>query len=30
MKKENEPEYRFISLTDIVKNIIRKARELNP
>ena len=24
------PEYRFISLTDIAKEIIRKARELNP
>ena len=30
LKKENESEYRFISLTDVAKEIIRKARELNP
>lgn len=30
LKKENESEYRFISLTDVAKEIIRKAREFNP
>lgn len=30
LKKENESEYRFIALTDVAKEIIRKARELNP
>jgi len=30
LKKENESEYRFILLTDVAKEIIRKARELNP
>ena len=30
LKKENDSEYRFISLTNIAKDIIRKARELNP
>lgn len=30
LKKENESEYRFIALTDVTKEIIRKARELNP
>ena len=30
LKKENDSEYRFISLTDVAKEIIRKARELNP
>lgn len=30
LKKENESEYRFISLTDVGKEIIRKPRVLNP
>lgn len=30
LKKENDSEYRFISLTDVAKDIIRKAKELNP
>lgn len=30
LKKENDSEYRFISLTDVAKEIIRKAKELNP
>ena len=30
LKKENDSEYRFILLTDVAKDIIRKARELNP
>lgn len=30
LKKENDSEYRFISLTNVAKDIIRKARELNP
>jgi|GEM_PF-429793 integrase len=30
LKKENDSEYRFISLTDVAKDIISKARELNP
>jgi integrase len=30
LKKENDSEYRFILLTDVAKEIIRKARELNP
>jgi integrase len=30
LKKENDSEYRFISLTDAAKEIISKARELNP
>ena len=29
LKKENDSEYRFISLTDVAKDIISKARELN-
>lgn len=30
LKQENESEYRFISLTVVAKDIIRKAKELNP
>lgn len=30
LKKENESEYRFISLTHVAKEIIRKAKVLNP
>lgn len=30
LKKENDSEYRFISLTNVAKDIIRNARELNP
>ncbi|BCJ95840.1 hypothetical protein acsn021_34090 [Anaerocolumna cellulosilytica] len=30
LKKENDSEYRFISLTDKAKEIISKARKLNP
>ncbi|WMJ87397.1 tyrosine-type recombinase/integrase [Anaerocolumna sp. MB42-C2] len=30
LKKENDSEYRFILLTDVAKEIIRKAKELNP
>ncbi|SHJ75695.1 Phage integrase family protein [Anaerocolumna jejuensis DSM 15929] len=30
LKKENDSEYHFISLTNVAKDIIRKARELNP
>jgi hypothetical protein len=29
LQKENDSEYRFISLTDVSKEIIRKAREIN-
>lgn len=30
LKKENESEYRFSSLTDVAKDIIKMAKELNP
>ncbi len=30
LRKENDSEYRFISVTDVAKEIIRRARVLNP